>query len=202
MYIAVAGNIGAGKTTLTRHLAEIFGWKPAFEHADNNPYLEDFYNDMPRWAFNLQVYFLNSRFSQVVGLQNFEGTVIQDRSIYEDAHIFAQNLVNNGFMPDRDYQNYLTLFHSMNRFIPPPTLMIYLRADLDNLLRKIKKRNRPYEQNLPVAYLEQLNELYENWINGYQESKLLVLDTNEYDFVENPEHLQDIAKAVKQALDQ
>lgn len=186
-HIAVSGNIGSGKTTLAERLSKHYGWIPLYESVDHNPYLRDFYEDMPRWAFHLQIYFLNSRFNQVRNIRESEKTIIQDRTIYEDAYIFAANLHRSGFINDRDYQSYLDLFHSMINFVQPPDLLIYLKADIPKLVQQIQVRNRDFEYNIKLEYLKNLNEHYEQWIGGYQHGKLLTIDMNELDFVKNIE---------------
>jgi deoxyadenosine/deoxycytidine kinase len=186
-HIALAGNIGSGKTTLVEKLAKHYRWLPLYESVDHNPYLKDFYSDMPRWAFHLQIYFLNSRFTQANKIRLGEKTIIQDRTIYEDAYIFADNLRASGHMSEKDYQCYLDIFHSMLDFIKPPDLLIYLRADIPKLVQQIQKRNRDFEYNIKLEYLRNLNEHYEKWINKYTLGKLLVIDVNTLDFVENAE---------------
>lgn len=188
-HIAIAGNIGAGKTTLTTELAKKFGWEPHYESADDNPYLNDFYNDMQRWSFNLQVYFLNHRFNQVVNIHKGTETVIQDRSIYEDAHIFAPNLYEMGLMNERDFVNYKELFHLMTSFISPPDLLIYLKADIKTLVAHIEERGRSYEGSISIDYLKKLNQRYEDWIKNYNEGELLIIDVNPLDFKKKPEDL-------------
>lgn len=192
MHIAVAGNIGAGKTTLTRLLAKHYGWEAHYEDADNNPYLDDFYHDMLRWSFNLQVYFLNSRFSQVLDFIDSGKTVIQDRSIYEDAEIFAPNLHEMGLMSSRDFSNYHTLFKLMSRLIKAPTLMIYLRATIPSLVNNIQKRGRDYENSIRLDYLNQLNQRYEAWASHYTLGKMLILNVDNLNFEENQEDLSKI----------
>lgn len=187
MHIAVSGNIGSGKTTLTEKLAKHYGWKAEFEAVDNNPYLPDFYEDMKRWAFHLQVYFLNSRFNQISKIQENEYHFIQDRTIYEDAYIFAANLHSSGLMTNRDYENYQSLFQSMVTHVKAPDLLIYLRADIPKLVDQIEKRGRDYETTMSIDYLKNLNRHYEEWIKNYQEGKLLIIDVNHLDFVSNPE---------------
>lgn len=186
-HIAIAGNIGSGKTTLAEKLSKHYGWLPLYESVDHNPYLRDFYEDMTRWAFHLQIYFLNSRFNQVREIRESEKTIIQDRTIYEDAHIFAANLHKSGHLNERDYQSYLELFNSMTGFVKPPDLLIYLKADIPKLVQQIQKRNRDFEFNIKLDYLKTLNEHYENWIGSYQHGKLLIVDVNELDFVKNIE---------------
>ncbi len=192
MHIAVAGNIGAGKTTLSELLARQFNWTPHYENVDQNPYLNDFYNDMQRWSFNLQIYFLNTRFQQILEIHKSGETVIQDRSIYEDAEIFAPNLHSMGLMSTRDFKNYKTLFDLMSSFIQPPDLMIYLRASIPTLVNQIQKRGREYENSIRLDYLKQLNDLYEKWIGSYDLGKLLIVSVDDIDFTTNPEDLSHI----------
>ncbi|MFK7952101.1 MAG: deoxynucleoside kinase [Ekhidna sp.] len=192
MHIAVAGNIGAGKTTLTKMLAKHYHWHPEFESVDDNPYLSDFYEDMKKWAFHLQVYFLNSRFEQIGKVRMGESTVIQDRTIYEDAHIFAKSLYKQGFFEERDYQNYRTLFDSMMEFVSPPDLLIYLKSDISKLVHNIEVRGRDYENTIRIDYLKGLNEHYEDWIDNYDIGKLLIVDVSGKDFLNNPEDFSDI----------
>jgi len=193
MHVAVSGNIGSGKTTLTEKLAKHYQWKPHYEAVDENPYLKDFYRDMKRWAFHLQVYFLNSRFNQIQLIRENKQSVIQDRTIYEDAHIFAANLFHSGMIAERDYNSYLELFHSMTRHIEAPDLLIYLKADIPKLVGQIQKRGRDYETLIRIEYLQSLNKYYEKWIGTYQLGKLLIVDVNEMDFVEN---VNDFSKIV------
>ncbi len=188
-HIAVAGNIGAGKTTLTGLLSKHYKWEAQYEAADENPYLNDFYEEMQRWSFNLQVYFLNSRFRQVMEIKNGSKTVIQDRTIFEDAHIFAPNLHAMGLMTSRDFDNYISLFQLMNEFVAPPDLMIYLRASIPTLVNQIQKRGRAYEETIRLDYLKRLNERYEAWISTYDKGKLLIIEVDENNFSENPEDL-------------
>lgn len=188
MHIAIAGNIGSGKTTLTKLLSKHFRWKPHFEDVENNPYLHSFYEDMQRWSFNLQVYFLNSRFRQVVDIRKSGKNVIQDRTIYEDAYIFAPNLHSMNLMSSRDFDNYFSLFELMSSFIQPPDLLIYLRASVPTLVKQIQSRGRDYEESIRLDYLKLLNERYENWIEGYKEGKLLIIDSDDMDFTK-PEDL-------------
>ncbi|MGN0032993.1 MAG: deoxynucleoside kinase [Candidatus Limimorpha sp.] len=199
MHIAVAGNIGSGKTTLTRLLSKHFGWKPHYEEVDNNPYLESFYDDMKRWSFNLQVYFLNSRFRQVLDIRNSGQDIIQDRTIYEDAYIFAANLYDMGLMETRDYENYQSLFELMGSFLEAPDLLIYLRASVPTLVRQIQKRNRDYEQSIRLDYLNALNRRYEDWISKYSKGKLLIIDSDNIE-LENPEDLSDIIDRINASL--
>ena len=189
MHIALAGNIGAGKTTLTSLLSKHYGWTPHYEDVDENPYLNDFYEDMQRWSFNLQIYFLNSRFSQILDIRNSGKTVIQDRTIYEDAEIFAPNLHAMGLMSTRDYKNYTALFNLMAKLVQAPDLLIYLRASVPTLVNQIQKRGREYESSIRIDYLKQLNERYEAWIARYKSGKLLIVDVDKLDFTNNPEDL-------------
>lgn len=194
MHIAVAGNIGSGKTTLTGMLAKHFGWEPMYESVENNPYLSSFYEDMQRWSFNLQVYFLNNRFRQVIEIRKKKKDIIQDRTIYEDAYIFAPNLHSMGLMPTRDFENYSSLFELMAQFIQFPDLLIYLRADTSTLVEQIQKRGREYENSIRIDYLQHLNERYEEWILKYEKQleksgvgKLLIIDVNTIKFGEKAE---------------
>jgi deoxyadenosine/deoxycytidine kinase len=200
MHIAIAGNIGSGKTTLSGLLAKNFGWQPHYEDVDTNPYLPSFYDDMQRWSFNLQIYFLNSRFRQIVEIRKSGKNVVQDRTIYEDAHIFAPNLHTMNLMTTRDYDNYQSLFQLMVSFIQPPDLLIYLRADVPTLVRNIQKRGRDYEASIRLDYLKSLNERYENWINGYASGKLLIFDVDNINFQENPEDLGKIIERIQAEL--
>ncbi|MFN8257479.1 MAG: deoxynucleoside kinase [Bacteroidales bacterium] len=192
MHIAIAGNIGSGKTTLTTLLANHYKWEAHYEDVDDNPYLNDFYEDMQRWSFNLQVYFLNSRFNQVLSIRQSGKTVIQDRTIYEDAHIFAPNLHAMGLMTSRDFENYFSLFSLMTKLIQPPNLLIYLRASVPTLVNQIQKRGREYENTIRLDYLMRLNERYEAWINTYDLGKLLIIDVNNLNFQDNPKDLSQI----------
>jgi deoxyadenosine/deoxycytidine kinase len=189
MHVAVAGNIGAGKTTLTKLLAKHYTWEPQLEDVVDNPYLDDFYNQMERWSFNLQVYFLNSRFRQVELIRKSGKDIIQDRTIYEDAHIFAPNLHAMGLMTNRDFENYRSLFDLMESFVEGPDLLIYLRSTIPNLVGQIHKRGRDYENSISIDYLSRLNERYEAWIHGYDKGKLLIIDVDNIDFVTKPEDL-------------
>lgn len=184
-HIAVCGNIGSGKTTLTEKLAKHYGWNPLYESVDNNPYLRDFYQDMTKWAFHVQIYFLNSRFRQVNEIHDNPQPTIQDRTIYEDAYIFANNLYQSGHISERDYRSYLDIFHSMITFVKPPDLLIYLKASVPKLVRQIEKRGRDFEYSIRLDYLRQLNKQYENWITNYSDGKLLTINVDELDFVEN-----------------
>lgn len=196
MHVAIAGNIGAGKTTLTKLLAKHFNWEAQLEDVVDNPYLDDFYNQMERWSFNLQVYFLNSRFRQVTQIKESGKDIIQDRTIYEDAHIFAPNLHAMGLMTNRDYDNYKSLFDLMQTFVPGPDLLIYLRSSIQNLVAQIHKRGRDYENSISIDYLSRLNERYEAWIHNYDKGNLLIIDVDNLDFVANPEDLGNIINKI------
>lgn len=200
MHIAVAGNIGSGKTTLTRILSKHFNWDPHFEDVDDNPYLNDFYGDMQRWSFNLQVYFLNSRFNQILDIRKNNKTVIQDRTIYEDAYIFAPNLHSMGLMSTRDFENYYTLFNLMVSLVQPPDLIIYLRASVPTLVNQIQKRGRKYEDSIRLDYLKRLSERYESWVETYQDGKLLIVDADSMDFLGNPEDVNLIIDKINAEL--
>ena len=189
MHIAVAGNIGAGKTTLTRLLSKHFKWEPHFEDVVDNPYLDDFYHSMERWSFNLQIYFLNSRFRQILQIRQSGKKIIQDRTIYEDSHIFAPNLHAMGLMTNRDFENYRSLFEVMETMVEGPDLLIYLRSSIPNLVKQIHMRGRDYENTISIEYLSRLNERYEAWIQSYTKGKLLIIDVDNIDFVNNPEDL-------------
>lgn len=191
-HIAVAGNIGAGKTTLTEMLSKHFNWEPYFEDVEHNPYLSDFYEDMTRWSFNLQVYFLNSRIRQQISISSETKTVIQDRTIFEDAAIFAPNLYEMGLMPHRDFENYQTLFNSFKKLVSPPDLLIYLKASVPKLVDQIQKRGREYEENIRLDYLKRLNEFYNKWIDSYREGPLLVIDLDQLNFEENKEDFAEV----------
>ncbi|RSK39884.1 MULTISPECIES: deoxynucleoside kinase [Mangrovimonas] len=196
MHFAVAGNIGAGKTTLTKLLAKHYAWEPQLEDVVDNPYLDDFYNQMERWSFNLQVYFLNSRFRQVLQIRESGKDIIQDRTIYEDAHIFAPNLHAMGLMTNRDFENYRSLFDLMEELVQGPDLLIYLRSSIPNLVKQIHKRGRDYENSISIDYLSRLNERYEAWIHGYEKGKLLIVDVDDLDFVSKPEDLGNIINKI------
>ena len=200
MHIAIAGNIGSGKTTLTGLLAKHFGWDPHYEDVDTNPYLNSFYEDMQRWSFNLQIYFLNSRFRQVVEIRRAGKTVVQDRTIYEDAHIFAPNLHSMSLMSTRDYNNYSSLFELMSSFIQPPDLLIYLRASVPTLVNQIQKRGRDYENAIRLDYLKGLNDRYEAWINDYKLGKLLIIEVDNMNIAENPEHMGVVIERINAEL--
>jgi deoxyadenosine/deoxycytidine kinase len=189
MHVAIAGNIGSGKTTLTRLLSKHYKWQAHYEEVDDNPYLDDFYNQMERWSFNLQIYFLNSRFRQILDIRNSGKYVIQDRTIYEDAYIFAPNLHAMGLMTNRDFENYKSLFDLMEEVTESPDLIIYLRSSIPNLVAQIHKRGREYENSISIDYLSRLNERYEGWVHKYDKGKLLVIDVDNLNFVDNPEDL-------------
>lgn len=196
MHIAVAGNIGSGKTTLTQLLSKHYNWETHFEDVDQNPYLNDFYEDMQRWSFNLQIYYLNSRFNQVQDIKQSEKTVIQDRTIYEDAYIFAPNLHSMGLMTTRDFENYFSLFSLMESFISAPDLLIYLRASVPTLVNQIQKRGREYEESIRLDYLKRLNERYEAWVSTYDKGKLLIIDVDNNNFHEDAEDLGKIIHGI------
>lgn len=196
MHVAIAGNIGAGKTTLTKLLAKHFDWEAQYEDVLENPYLEDFYNKMERWSFNLQIYFLNSRFRQILELRESGRAIIQDRTIYEDAHIFAPNLHAMGLMTNRDYENYRSLFDLMESVVKGPDLLIYLRSSIPNLVSQIHKRGRDYENSISIDYLSRLNERYEAWVHNYNKGNLLIIDVDHINFVDNPEDLGSIITRV------
>ncbi|MFA7034437.1 MAG: deoxynucleoside kinase [Bacteroidales bacterium] len=200
MHIAVAGNIGSGKTTLTRMLTKHFNWTPKYESVDFNPYLSDFYSDMERWSFNIQIYFLNKRFVDVVEINKSNEVIIQDRSIYEDACIFAPNLHAMGLMSSRDFENYSSLFDLMVSLVKAPDLLIYLRSSIPHLVSNIQKRGREYESSIRLDYLKGLNELYEKWINGYEDGKLLIIDVDTLNFEENPNDFSTITDKIEAQL--
>jgi deoxyadenosine/deoxycytidine kinase len=199
-HIAIAGNIGAGKTTLTEMLSKHYKWIPNFEDVDHNPYLNDFYEDMPRWSFNLQIYFLNSRLQQLVEILKGTETVIQDRTIYEDAHIFAPNLHEMGLMSKRDFDNYYKFFQTLKTLVNPPDLLIYLNASVPTLVGQIQKRGREYEENIRLDYLKKLNEYYNRWIGDYKEGPLLVIDVDKNKFAEKDEDFGDIIRKIDAQL--
>ncbi len=200
MHIAIAGNIGAGKTTLTRLLAKHYKWEAHFEDVLENPYLEDFYNKMERWSFNLQIYFLNSRFRQILDIRQSGKDIIQDRTIYEDAYIFAPNLHAMGLMTNRDFENYRSLFDLMEDVVEGPDLLIYLRSSIPNLVAQIHKRGREYENTISIDYLSRLNERYEAWAHDYDKGNLLIVDVDNVNFVDNPEELGDIISRIDAEL--
>ncbi|MFA8434174.1 MAG: deoxynucleoside kinase [Marinifilaceae bacterium] len=197
MHIAVAGNIGSGKTTLTKLLSEHYGWEAHYEDVDTNPYLNDFYDEMQRWSFNLQIYFLKSRFNQIMEFRKSGKNIIQDRTIYEDSQIFAPNLHDMGLMTSRDFDNYCQLFKLMTSMVQPPDLLIYLRSSVPTLVNQIQKRGRDCEETIRLDYLQNLNERYENWINNYTDGKLLIVDADNIDFLENREDLNNIMDKVE-----
>lgn len=200
MHIAIAGNIGSGKTTLAGLLSKHYGWQAHYEEVDHNPYLNDFYEDMQRWSFNLQIYFLNSRFSQVLEIKKAENTIVQDRTIYEDAYIFAPNLHAMGLMSTRDFENYFHLFKLMSSLIEPPDLLLYLRASVPTLVSQIQKRGRDFESSIRIDYLKRLNERYEAWIESYKLGRLLIVEADHYDFPENKEHLSEVIDRINAEL--
>jgi deoxyadenosine/deoxycytidine kinase len=200
VFVSIAGNIGSGKSSLTNLIAEEFNWKPYYEKVNDNPYLKDFYNDMNRWSFNLQVYFLSHRFKTHKEILNKKKSVIQDRSIYEDAEIFAKNLYMLGKMKKRDYDNYRQLFKEMTYFLQPPDLLIYLRSSLPKLIKQIKLRGREFEQNIDTGYLERLNDSYEEWIKRYKIGKCLIIENEKIDFVNNKNDFNRIIKLIKDNL--
>ncbi|MCK9218624.1 MAG: deoxynucleoside kinase [Bacteroidales bacterium] len=200
MHIAIAGNIGSGKTTLSGLLAKHFGWEPHYEDVDTNPYLNSFYEDMQRWSFNLQIYFLNSRFRQIVDIRKSGKTVVQDRTIYEDAYIFAPNLHAMNLLSSRDFENYRSLFELMSSFIQPPDLLIYLKASVPTLVSQIQKRGREYESAIRLDYLKNLNEMYEEWIENYTLGKLLIVDVDVLKVSENPEDLGSVIDKITAQL--
>lgn len=200
MHVAIAGNIGSGKTTLTGLLAKHYKWKAHYEDVEDNPYLDDFYNQMERWSFNLQVYFLNSRFRQIVEIRKKNKDIIQDRTIYEDAYIFAPNLHAMGLMTNRDFENYSSLFQLMESVTEAPDLLIYLRSSIPNLVKQIHARGREYETSISIEYLSRLNERYEAWIQEYDKGKLIIIDVDVIDFVNNPEHLGEVINRIDAEL--
>jgi deoxyadenosine/deoxycytidine kinase len=200
MHIAIAGNIGSGKTTLTNSLSKHYNWEPHFEDVDDNPYINDFYDDMQRWSFNLQVYFLNTRFNHILKIRKSGKNVIQDRTIYEDAYIFAPNLHAMGLMSTRDFDNYLSLFELLSSLIQPPDLVIYLRASVPTLVNQIQKRGRKYENSIRIDYLKRLNERYEAWVNSYKLGKLLIVDVDNNNFSESPEDLRNVINKIDAEL--
>jgi deoxyadenosine/deoxycytidine kinase len=197
MHIAVAGNIGSGKTTLTELLAKHYKWEAHYEDVDENPYLNDFYDDMQRWSFNLQIYFLKSRFNQIMEIRSSGKNVVQDRTIFEDAMIFAPNLYDMGLMSERDFKNYCNLFQLMSSMVQPPDLLIYLRASVPTLVNQIQKRGREYEETIRLDYLKNLNERYEKWIESYTQGNLLIVDADNTDFLENPSDLNNVIDKIE-----
>lgn len=195
MYIGIAGNIGSGKTSLTKLLTESFGWKAHYETTDDNPYLTDFYADMQRWSFQLQVYFLTHRFESIQRIRWTPETIVQDRTIYEDAYIFAENLYHMGLMADREYRSYMDLFKIMSSFLTPPDLLIYLKASVPTLVSQIQKRQRSFEVEIKSDYLSKLNERYDTWIEKYP-GELLVINVDDFDFVENTEHIENVVNII------
>lgn len=200
MHIAIAGNIGAGKTSLTELIAKHYGWEAHFEDVIDNPYLDDFYTHMERWSFNLQIYFLKSRFQQLLAFKNSPKNVVQDRTVYEDAHIFAPNLNAMGLMSQRDFKNYYDLFNLMESLVDGPDLLIYLRSSIPNLVNKIHKRGRDYENSISIEYLSRLNERYEAWISTYNQNKMVIIDVDDIDFVDNKDDLKTIISKIDQGL--
>ena len=199
MHIAIAGNIGCGKTTLTKMLAKRYGWKPQFEPVDNNPYLEDYYADMARWSFNLQVYFLNKRFKEVVEISKSTDTIIQDRTIYEDACIFAPNLHDQGYMSDRDFKNYTDLFNLMMSLVKKPQLMIYIRSSIPTLVKHIEKRGRDYEKSIRIDYLTGLQKRYDDWLSTY-DGELITIDGDKINFEDSKEDFRKITDMIDASL--
>ena len=200
MHIVIAGNIGAGKTSLTELLNKHYGWEAHYEDVVENPYLDDFYAEMERWSFNLQIYFLNSRFRQILEIQKKGNDVVQDRSIYEDAHIFAPNLNSMGLMTHRDFKNYQTVFELMESLVKGPDLMIYLRSSISNLVSQIHKRGRDYENSISIEYLSRLNERYEAWVHNYDKGKILIIDVGDLNFVDNKEDLSVVIEKIDAEL--
>lgn len=199
-HIAIAGNIGSGKTTLTKLLSKKLKWEPRYEEIDDNPYINDFYNDMKRWSFNLQIYFLNKRLSEIIEINKTEHSVIQDRTIYEDAQIFAPNLQSMGLMSSRDFENYFKLFQQTISLIKPPDLIIYLRSSVSKLVAQIQKRGRVYESSIRLDYLQRLNNQYEEWAKSYDAGKILIIDIDDHDFENNPEDLRYIIDSIHAQL--
>ena len=200
MHIAIAGNIGAGKTSLAELLAKHYSWEAHFEDVIDNPYLDDFYNHMERWSFNLQIYFLKSRFQQLLKIKESKKPIIQDRTIYEDAHIFAPNLKAMGLMNQRDFKNYQELFELLESLIKGPDLLVYLRSSIPNLVNKIHKRGRDYENSISIDYLSRLNERYEAWISTYNKGEILIIDVDDLDFVEKKEDFVKIVSRVDNSI--
>jgi deoxyadenosine/deoxycytidine kinase len=199
-HIAIAGNIGSGKTTLAGLLAKHYKWQPHFEDIEHNPYLVDFYEDMPRWAFNLQIYFLNTRVKNLIDIRSGNETVIQDRTIYEDAYIFAPNLFDMGLMTKRDYENYTSFFQNLKSLIKPPDLLIYLRASIPALVDQIQKRGRDYEENIRLDYLKRLNGFYNKWLDKYTDGPLLIIDVDNCNFADKEDDLADVVRKIDAQL--
>ena len=200
MHVAIAGNMGSGKTTLAEKLAKHYNWKPEFDAVEYNPYLSDFYTDMLRWSFNIQIYFLNSRFRQILNIQKNENSVVQDRTIYEDVEVFAKNLNENGLLNDRDYNTYLDLYNNLMPFIKHPDLLIYLRADIPLLIDRIEKRGRAYENLIRLNYIRDLNQLYEKWISTYNLSKLLIIDVDKLNFDTRSEDFSHVINQIESQI--
>jgi len=200
MHIAIGGNIGSGKTTLAELLAKHYGWEPHFENVDDNPYLADFYADMQRWAFNLQIYFVKSRFEQILKIKKAKHTIVQDRTIYEDAYIFAPNLHDMGLISTRDYETYRGLFELMSSMVSPPDFLIYLKASVPTLVKQIQKRGRKYEASIRLDYLQKLNERYDDWIDNYKLGKKLIIDVDNHNFVENADALSFVIDKINAQL--
>lgn len=200
MHIAIVGNIGAGKTTLTTLLSKHLGWVPQYEAVEHNPYLDDFYKDMKRWSFNLQIYFLNSRFQHMLDLQKSKINIVQDRTIYEDAYIFAENLRDMDLMSKRDFENYSALFESVLQFIKPPDLLVYLKASVPTLVNNIQIRGREYEAGIRLDYLSKLNDKYEKWIGSYTGGKILILDKDKLDFANNTEDMSFVLQQIEREI--
>ncbi len=196
-HIAIAGNIGAGKTTLAELLAKHYGWVPHYEQVENNPYIDDFYSDMERWSFHMQIYYLNSRFQQIINIRSGNDSVVQDRTIYEDAHIFAPNLFDMGLMNRRDYENYLSLYETINRLISPPDLLIYLKGSVPALVTQIQKRGRSFEDSLRLDYLKKLNQRYDEWAEHYNEGHMIVVNIDDMDFAENHDNFMKIVAMIE-----
>ena len=199
-FITISGNIGAGKSSLTKMLSEKLGWIPFYESVEDNPYLEDFYNDMKKWSFHLQIYFLSKRFNDSHSILKLNESVILDRTLYEDGEIFARNLYELGNMSERDYKNYKQLYNILINYLPKPDLMIYLRSDVDFLLQRIKKRSRDFEASIPKEYLLRLNNYYEEWISKYKISDLLIIDVKKYDYVNNPDDLNFVVDQIMERI--
>lgn len=202
LFVVVAGNIGSGKTTLTQKLSDRLGWKPYYESVSDNPHLADFYDDMGRWSFPLQIYFLTHRFKTHQWIETTSNSSIQDRSIYEDAHIFARALYDSGDLTERDYENYINLYQSMIQFINPPTIMVFLRRSVPKLMERISLRGRDYEQSIPEDYLTRLNQYYDEWYETYDLGKRLIVDTDDLDFLNNEDHFENLVKKIFDSIDQ